>query len=259
MPKEKGQSPESLNTQTPHGSSRADLVLVPGRRQLLSDQLYGQILDQIVSGRLNEGDRLPAEKEICEMFGVSRPVVRDALSQLRLDGVVHARQGSGTYVQRRPVDRLKNFTKSADLAGFLRCLEVRMPLEASAVRLAAERRTPAQLAKIEEAHERLKEDVEIGHITKEHDVLFHMAIAEATGNDFFLQVLQPIHASITGFMDVSLNLTRTGSRERILQVLTEHTHILEAIQAQEPETANILMMFHLERSRRRVTDRTQDK
>lgn len=149
--------PETNNQSPQNESSSAGLILVPGRRQLLSDQLYGQILDQIVSGRLKEGDRLPAEKEICEMFGVSRPVVRDALLQLRSDGVVKSRQGSGTYVQRRPVDRLKKFAKTADLAGFLRCLEVRMPLEATASRLAAERRTSSQLAKIEEAHERLKE------------------------------------------------------------------------------------------------------
>ena len=76
----------------------AGLILVPGRRQLLSDQLYGQILDQIVAGVLNEGDRLPPEKEICKMFGVSRPVVRDALLRLRADGLLRARQGSGTFV-----------------------------------------------------------------------------------------------------------------------------------------------------------------
>lgn len=235
------------------------LVLVRGSRQLLSDQLYGQILDQIVSGSLVEGDRLPAEKDICKMFGVSRPVVRDALSQLRADGLVQARQGSGTYVQRRPLDRISEFSTSADLAGFLRCLEVRMPLEAAGAKLAAERRTAKQLAKIEEAHASLEKDVSTGHITTQNDVAFHEAIAAASGNDFFLQVLRPIHTSITGFIDVSLNLTRTGSRERILQVLNEHTLILEAIQVQDPEAASIVMLFHLERSRRRLTDRTQEK
>ena len=238
-----------------NGSS---LVLIRGSRQLLSDQLYGQILDQIVSGSLAEGDRLPSEKEICNMFAVSRPVVRGALSQLRADGLIQARQGSGTYVQRRPAERITEFGNSADLAGFLRCLEVRMPLEAAAAKLAAERRTQTQLDKIKEAHAKLEKDVATGHITTQNDVAFHEAIAAATGNDFFLQVLRPIHTSITGFMDVSLSLTRTGSRERILHVLNEHTMILEAIQDQEPEAASVVMLFHIERSRRRVTDRTQD-
>jgi GntR family transcriptional repressor for pyruvate dehydrogenase complex len=234
------------------------LVLVPGRRQRLGDQLYGQILDQIVSGRLKEGDRLPPEKEICAMFGVSRPVVRDALLRLRADGVLQARQGSGTYVQRRPADRLKSFANSADLAVFLRCLEVRIPLEAAAARLAAERRTARQLVHIKAAHDRLRQDVETGHITTANDLAFHASIAAATGNEFFPALLQHIHDSIAGFMDVSLNLTRTGSRTRVQQVLNEHTIIVEAIQSQEPEAAEVAMRFHLEQSRRRVTDRNRD-
>lgn len=238
--------------------SAAGLVLVPGRRQLLGDQLYGQILDQIVSGRLNEGDRLPPEKEICAMFGVSRPVVRDALSRLRADGLLQARQGSGTYVLRQPVDRLKSFANTADLAVFLRCLEVRKPLEAAAARLAAERRTAGQLAAIEAAHDRMRQDVETGHITTANDLSFHAAIAEATSNEFFPEVLRHIHDFIAGFMDVSLNLTRTGSRERIRQVLDEHTIVLEAIQLREPESAEVAMRFHIGQSRRRVIDRNRD-
>lgn len=238
--------------------STAGLVLVPGQRQRLGDQLYGQILDQIVSGRLKEGERLPPEKEISAMFGVSRPVVRDALLRLRADGVLQARQGSGTYVQRRPADRLKSFANSVDLAVFLRCLEVRMPLEAAAARLAAERRTARQLARIEAAHDRLRQDVETGHITTVHDLAFHASIAQATGNEFFPALLQHIHDSIAGFMDVSLNLTRTGSRTRVRQVLNEHTIIVEAIQSQEGEAAEVAMRFHLDQSRRRVMDRNRD-
>jgi GntR family transcriptional repressor for pyruvate dehydrogenase complex len=196
--------------------------------------------------------------EICKMFGVSRPVVRDALQQLRADGLVQARQGSGTFVLRRPADRLKSFANSAELAFFLRCLEVRKPLEAAAARLAAERRTTDQLAGIETAHDRLRQDVETGHITTAHDIGFHASIAAATGNEFFTEVLQHIHGSITGFMDVSLNLTRTGSRERIQQVLNEHTIILEAIQSQESEAAEVAMRFHIGQSQQRVTDRNRD-
>lgn len=236
----------------------AGLVLVPGRRQRLSDQLYGQILDQIVSGRLADGDRLPPEKEICAMFGVSRPVVRDALLRLRADGLLQARQGSGTYVLRRPADRLKSFADSADLAVFLRCLEARMPLEAAAARLAAERRSASQLARISSAHDQLKRDVEGGHIKPASDIAFHAAIAEATGNEFFPEMLQQMHDSVAGFMNVSLNLTRTSTRERIQQVLNEHTYIFEAIRSREPDMAETAMKFHIGQSHRRVTDRTRD-
>lgn len=231
---------------------------MPGRRQLLGDQLYGQILDQIVSGRLKEGEKLPTEKEISAMFGVSRPVVRDALNRLRADGLVQARQGSGTYVLRRPSDRLKTFANTADMAMYLRCLEVRIPLEAAAAALAAERRTASQLSRIESAHIQMRKDVETGHITTESDLSFHSSIAEATGNEFFPGVLKHLHSSVAGFMDVSLNITRTGSRERIQEVLKEHTIILEAIQAHEPDAADVAMRFHLGQSRRRTLDRNRD-
>ena len=106
----------------------APLVLSPGKRPRLSDQLYSQILEQIVSGRLSEGSRLPPEKEICEMFGVSRPVVRDALLRLRSDGLVQSRQGSGTFIQRRPAKRLSDFGGMDQVPEFLRVLELRMPV-----------------------------------------------------------------------------------------------------------------------------------
>ncbi|MGD9867805.1 MAG: FadR/GntR family transcriptional regulator [Hyphomicrobiales bacterium] len=241
-------------------AAAAGLVLVPGRRQRLGDQLYGQILDQIVSGRLKEGERLPTEKEICSMFGVSRPVVRDALLRLRADGLLQARQGSGTYVMRRPADRLKQFASTAELAVFLRCLEARLPLEAACAKLAAERRSPAQLARIRAAHDQLRRDIDgSGHITPRSDLAFHAAIAEATGNEFFSGLLEHIHETVRGFMTLSLSLTRTSSKERVQQVLNEHTYILEAVQAQEPEEASTAMAFHIGQSRRRVTDRRRDR
>lgn len=242
------------------GPGKGRLLLVPGKRQRLSDQLYGQILDQIVSGMLKEGQRLPPEKDISAMFGVSRPVVRDALLRLRADGLLQTRQGSGTYVMRRPADRLMEFATTAELAVFLRCLEARMPLEAACARYAAERRTSGQLARIQQAHERLRTDIEkSGHITPESDLAFHAAIAVASGNEFFSDLLQHIHEAVQGFMHLSLNLTRTSSRERVQQVLNEHTFILEAIQAHEPEEAETSMRFHIGQSRRRVTDRKRDR
>ena len=77
------------------------LVLERGHRVRLADQLYGQIFEQIVSGGLNVGDKLPSENEISERFGVSRPVVREALLRLRADGLITAHQGLGTFVAMR--------------------------------------------------------------------------------------------------------------------------------------------------------------
>lgn len=198
------------------------LHLERGQRVRLADQLYGQIFDQIASGRLNVGDKLPSEHEICEKFGVSRPVVREALLRLRADGLVTAHQGLGTFVSHQPAPRLKTFSDVQNVGAYLRAQEVRVALEGDAARLAALRRTDEQLHKIGEAHAAFVEELEHGRVSPEADLAFHASIAEASGNDFYLGVLETIHESISGFMRLTLSLTRTGSRQRAQRVADEH-------------------------------------
>jgi len=231
--------------------------LTPGRRQRLGDQLYGQILEKIVSGQLHEGDRLPPEKELCEMFGVSRPVVREALLRLRVDGLLQARQGAGTYILARPAARLVQFASMEDVAGFLRCIEVRLPLEGTAARLAAERRTAEQLDHIATTHAGFERNLQDGRMTPDADLAFHAAVADATGNELFPSLLAALHRTLLGFMRVALDLTRTGSEERARRVLDEHVQVVEAIEAQDGEAADLAMRFHISQARRRMIDRTQ--
>jgi GntR family transcriptional repressor for pyruvate dehydrogenase complex len=232
-------------------------ALSPGRRQRLGDQLYGQILEKIVSGQLREGDRLPPEKELCELFGVSRPIVREALLRLRVDGLLQARQGAGTYVMARPADRLASFASMEDVAGFLRCIEIRLPLEGAAARLAAERRTPDQLDRIAAAHREFERDVQDARTAPGLDLRFHAEIAAATGNALFPTLLATLNEALLGFMRVALSLTRTGSKERARRVLDEHEQVLDAIRAQDQEAAELAMRFHITQARRRIIDRTR--
>lgn len=234
-------------------------VLVPGRRQPLGDQLYGQILQQIVSGQLREGERLPSEHRISAMFGVSRPIVRAALLRLRADGLLQARQGAGTFVLHRPAERLTQFTDPGQVAGFLRCIEVRLPLEAAAARMAAERHTAADLARIEAAQDTCRRESEGGGMSPEADLRFHAAVAAASTNEMFADLLRHIHGVLSGFMRLSLNLTRTGSAERARVVLQEHAHIFDAIAFRDAEAAETAMRFHIGQSRRRMIDRTLDR
>jgi GntR family transcriptional repressor for pyruvate dehydrogenase complex len=238
---------------------RDGLLLTPGRRQRLGDQLYGQILGQIVSGRLREGDRLPAEKDICAMFGVSRPVVRQALMRLRADGLVQGRQGAGSFVMSRPAEQLTHLAGADEVAAVLRCIEVRLPLEGAAARLAAQRHTPAQLSRLGAAHTDFVRQVEDGRMTPEADFAFHAAVAAASGNDLFPTLLATIEGALTGFMRLSLGLTRSGTKERARQVLSEHTHVLEAIRAGDGDAAAIAMQFHINAARRRMVDRNRDR
>ncbi|MVW70629.1 FadR/GntR family transcriptional regulator [Bordetella sp. 15P40C-2] len=230
-----------------------------GHRVRLADQLYGRIFEQIVEGHLNVGDKLPSEHEICDRFSVSRPVVREALLRLRADGLITAHQGLGTFVSHQPAPRLKTFSDVGNVSAYLRAQEIRVALEGDAARLAALRRTDDELHHIAEAHEAFLEELEHGHVSASTDLAFHASIAQATGNDYYLGVLVSIHESISGFMRLTLNLTRTGSRQRAQRVADEHSAILAAIREQDGERARIAMQFHLGQARHRLVDRERDQ
>lgn len=242
----------------PDGERMTGLKLTPGRKERLADQLYGQILEQIASGALRPGDKLPSENQICRSFQVSRPTVREALMRLHADGLVATRQGSGTFVQRQPSDHLVRLAEASDVAGMLRCLEVRIGLEGQAASLAARRRTPDQMARIAEALDALRASFESGAVLAPADFAFHRAVACASGNALFADMLDMLGETIRRTMAVALSITQAGSKERARRVLEEHEAISEAIACGDAEAADLAMRHHLHRSRQRVTDRERD-
>jgi len=96
--------------------------------------------------------------------------VREALMRLHADGLVTTRQGSGTFVQRRPSDHLTRLAKVSDIAGMLRCLEVRIALEGQAATLAALRRTSSQMDHISETLRALKAAFDSGIVPAQTDL-----------------------------------------------------------------------------------------
>lgn len=237
----------------------ADLKLVPRRKERLGDTLYGQILEQIVSGALVEGDKLPSENQICRSFQVSRPTVREALMRLHADGLVMTRQGSGTFVLKRPSGHLTRLAKVSDIAGMLRCLEVRIALEGQAAMLAALRRSPGQMDSIVAALAALQVSFEGTATPARADYEFHLAVANASGNILFADMLDMLAETIEATMTVALGITRAGSKERARRVVEEHEAIAEAIGRSDAEAAGLAMRYHLHRSRQRVTDGQRDQ
>lgn len=236
----------------------ADLRLIRKSAERLGDQLYGQILEQIVSGAIKEGEKLPSENQICRLFEVSRPTVRAALMRLHADGLVVTRQGSGTVVQKRPSDQLTRLSKASDIAGMLRCMEVRIALEGQAARLAAQRHTPLQLDHIRRALEAMRSSFEQGSMPTDADFDFHRAVAAASGNDLFADMLQTLYPTIHHSMTVALGLTHIGSHERARRVYDEHEAIADAIAQRDAEAADLAMRYHLHRARQRMTDGQRD-
>lgn len=229
------------------------IQLTPARRWRLADVLYGQLLKQITHNEIAEGKRLPSEAEIGKMFGASRPIVRQALMRLQMDGIVYSRKGVGTFVRVRPPERLTEFAEPAAVPSYLRSLEVRVGLETEAARLAATRRSKDQLAAILAAAMTLQKAFEGGEIGQKEDLAFHQAIAQATGNDLFPRLLGDIGDLMRGSMSMGLGLSKARSEARQQQVLNEHQQIADAIKTQDADGAALFMRYHLTHTRQRLT------
>lgn len=230
-----------------------------GKRERLADQLYGRIVERIVSGALEAGDKLPSENELCRTYGVSRPVIREALMRLQADGLVHTRQGVGSFIRRRPPQGLIQFAEPSDVAGVLRCFEARLSFEGTAARLAAERGSAAAVKAIGQTLPALARAMEGEGRAEDADYEFHMAVAKAAANDFFVAILGSMHTAIDGLLQISLGITKRGSQERMRRVCEEHEAIYDAILEKDPEGADLAMRYHLSRARRRITDQAHDR
>ncbi len=224
------------------------------QRRRLADDIYGRILEMIAAGRFVEGARLPSENDLCRTYAVSRPVVREAFARLRADGIVVARQGAGSFVRRRPPQALIEHSAAGDVAAIMRCMEARLALEPAAARHAAHRANPADLELITSKLAEMEASMRAREPSREADFDLHRAIAKASGNDLFGDMLDVVRPVMLRAIGVAQSLTRMGDTQRVNAVVNEHRDILEAIRNRDGEAAELLMRYHLVQARRRVTE-----
>jgi len=179
--------------------------------------------------------------------------------RLQADGLVASRQGAGTFIQKQPPQSLTRFAEPSDVSEMLRCLELRMAVESQAAALAALRHTASQLADIQSALTAIRVEMETGNLAVSADFAFHRAVATASGNELFLQVLQSLHDLIERGMKVALSITREGTPERAKRVFDEHQAVYRAIEQRDMQGAELAMRYHLDRLRQRVTDSQRDR
>jgi len=214
--------------------------------------VYQRIFETIVNGEFPVNARLPSETELATRFGASRPVVREALARLRDDGVIVSRQGSGSYVKRRPDVAVLNLSPGASIDDIQRCFEFRYGLEGSAAALAAERWEDADLAEIRASFDALERAVKNVELGAEADEQFHAAIARATHNPYYVSVQTSMQPHIRYGMRVNRNLSMLRTAERVRMVQDEHRAILDAIATRDPDRARDAMQRHIANARRRM-------
>lgn len=218
----------------------------------LSGQVSQQLETLIVGGHIPVGEKLPPENGLCEMFGVSRTVVREAITHLKSMGLVETRRGIGTRVLRtQPVEALPakriSLTTVEDI---LHILELRLTLEPEAAALAATRHDAEDRRRLEAAHQAFVAACRHNSQAREEDFAFHFAIARATHNPAFSTFYEQFDLGAiprAKLLDVELDVEAT--RLYLDRVGQEHAEILEAILARHAEAARDAMQYHLSRAR----------
>lgn len=217
------------------------------QRQLAKPRLYEQIVQhveqEILSGALVPGERLPAERDLAAQFGVSRASIREALSALQSRGLIESRQGGGTVVRVTPDTSLSmpladQFARSG--VAIRNPLEVRAIFEPQTAALAAERATPAELATMRDLVRAQEVTVAAGRLGIDEDTAFHFAIAQASHNELIMTIVSHINEALRETREWSMR-AESGTACSI----TYHRRILSAIEARDASAAQAAMAEHL--------------
>jgi GntR family transcriptional regulator, transcriptional repressor for pyruvate dehydrogenase complex len=226
--------------------------LQPARN--LSGAVVERIAAEIHSGRLAPGSRLPTEQELMAAMGVSRTVVREAVAALRAEGLVRTRQGSGAFVATdagRVAFRIDPNGLSS-IADVLEVMELRLAVEVEAAALAAERTTPEGLAPIGRALRAIETAIRRGEGAINEDFAFHRAIAEASGNPRFAELLEFLGRHVIPRQSIRVALSTPGEqRQYLMSIQKEHRRIFEAIRDGHSSEARKAMRAHLTSSLKR--------
>jgi len=223
----------------------------------LMGSLVERLREEITSGRLTPGSRLPTEQEMMSSFGISRTVIREAVSALRAEGLVITRQGSGAFVAgdagRRP------FRIDPEGLGSIRnvmqVMELRTSVEVETAGLAAQRHDPPQLRRIKVALEAVDRQIDAGDSAVSADFEFHLAIAAATGNPYFAKFLEFLGNLIIPRQSVRIEAqSSSAQREYLKKVQAEHREIYSAIRGRAVDDAREAARRHLMNSRNRYQE-----
>ncbi|NBA95470.1 FadR/GntR family transcriptional regulator [Pseudomonas sp. R5(2019)] len=223
------------------------------RATSLAHGLVEALSQRILLGQFSPGEKLPSETAIVREHGVSRTVVREAISKLQASGLVETRHGIGTFVLER--ESQLGLQLNIDTAASVKAvLELRMGLEVQAVALAALRRSDEQLTRMRQALDDYRASLASNDSCAEEDRRFHQLIAEATGNRYFTEIMQHLgeamipRAQVNADERGAIDFSHLGYLAHL-----EHEAIFNAISRKDPDAARAAMVLHLSGSRDRFS------
>jgi DNA-binding FadR family transcriptional regulator len=211
----------------------------------LADQVTVSLTNRILAKDFSDS-QLPSEQAMAQGFGVSRTVIREAVSRLKAEGLIDTRQGRGAFVRGDRLDvPFRIDLRSKDLLGsLLHIIELRRGLDAEIAFLAATRRKRDQMVAIRRSLGEIEKASKAGRDAAAEDLAFHLSIARATGNPLFLELL----SFLNGFLYIGIRVTRANEDKRLEfseQTRVEHMAIADAIERQDPEAAATAAKIHM--------------
>ena len=215
------------------------------KRSTLSQQVLEQIVQLLMNGQLNPGDKLPAEMTLMEQFDVSRPVLREALSSLETLEIITRRPRGGTFVNDRVGSNPFKVMLALSINNVPAIIEARMTLELGLVTMAAEKISDTQLEKIKETIDWIRENPnsEYGRIDKE----FHRLIAQSANN--------PVVEGMIDSLLIAHEKTDSLITYREPGITVEHhVAIYEALKKRDPYESFQQMYKHLSYVRKKILD-----
>ena len=222
----------------------------------LPDRIYARVVEAILRGDFAPHNKLPTEEALSAQFGVSRPTVREALARLRSDGIIDSRRGAGSTVIRAPGTPVVAATPVKSLADIERYYAFRSCVEMGAAAGAAEFRDADDLEALQQAFEALNTAMEGGESGADEDVRFHLAIARASHNPFFVTTIDTTVAPIRQFIELARNVTDKKSLARVRTTQAEHQAIVDAIVRRSPGDAAEAIRIHILNAKRRIFENT---
>ncbi|PLZ00762.1 GntR family transcriptional regulator [Burkholderia sp. WAC0059] len=225
----------------------------PDDESTLADRVTRLLVDQIRGGHYPVNARLPTEKFMTELYGVSRTVVREAISRLKSEGLVETRQGSGTVVLDPKASQVFRLARNdqSPAVGVVRMIELRRGIEAEMAVLAAERRNATQMSAIRRALKAIDRAVQAGGDGVDEDLEFHLTISRAAGNPYFTELL----SLLTHALQDAIRITRHNEARRAdlaAGVRAEHEAIAAAIEARDPVAARHAAYTHMQATSIRI-------
>ena len=215
-------------------------------------RLYQQIADQIRTliqgGHFTPGARLPAERDLAQQLGVSRPSLREALIALEIEGSVEIRMGSGIYITAEPERRPWQTGSMGESP--VELMEARAAVEGTVALAAAARITPEGLKLLRETLDAMRVEIEAGRKPLDQDRLFHLTIAGLSGNSVLAHIVSDMFDERHSPLSAQIR-ARFETPETWHCALHEHEAIYAALEARDPLLAQAMMHAHLEESRRR--------